>query len=417
MFLFIALFVIYSLVVEVAHCNADLRAKTGEAGFSLGYMMIDEDLGSDDGFSGRLDLGYNVNEHVGIELSLLSTLDYDANVPNATFLSLSALLYPFSDRDFVPYLSLGVGGGNFNTDLVNNESKFTVNGGIGFRYFIDETYSVKIDFHDYYTVDGGEHNYGGTIGIMMAFDMLSPLPGEEEPTRFSEPLARYYDDEDEEERIKQEEVSGEVPVADAEEAVEKAGLIEDEVIATKETRPEVIREEETIEEISDQEMAVQETRPDITKDTVVIEDVEMTKDVPTVIAAPPAVLEDISGDKVHIIHEGAQLMIHFPAGTDDIVSESFDLLLQLISYASDRKVRSVDIVSYSFDSNVTAENVKLDSKREERIRDFILEHSDIPASKIQLADQDRGTYENFREAALSEPDNINRLYILISFGR
>jgi hypothetical protein len=129
-----------------------------------------------------------------------------------------------------------------------------------------------------------------------------------------------------------------------------------------------------------------------------------------------ATLEGIPDDKIVILHKGAQLLIRFPYRSSDIDSESFNLLLQLIFYSSKKDVKTVKIVSYSYDYDELQETKEINDEREIKIRDFIFKHSDIQASKIDIAKQDEGAYLKFKKLAEDNRKDINRLYIVVSFN-
>jgi hypothetical protein len=365
----IFLFVLPFFLLSSNVGNAEIKAGSVETGFSLGWLLIDEDIGSDDELFGRFDIGFNFTDNVGVELSLLNTLDSLEYIPDVSFYSLSMTLNMLSDSDINPYILLGVGAGNFNTDIIDNESEFTVNGGAGIKYFFSDKWAVRIDFRDYMTTGDTTHNFAGSIGLMASFDVFAPK-AEAVPFFTEEP------ERDMEEMLGEGEVE-EAPVDEPVPATtEEDGL-----------------EPEDVQEI-----------------------IEEPEAFPVMEAGIVATLEGIPDDKIVILHKGAQLLIRFPYRSSDIDSESFNLLLQLISYSSKKDVNTVKIVGYSYDYDELQAAKEINSEREIKIRDFILKHSDIPASKIDIAKQKEGVYLKFKKLAEDNRKDINRLYIVVSFN-
>ena len=83
---------------------AEVKAGSVETSLSLGWLLIDEDIGSDDELFGRFELGYNFTDNFGVELSLLNTLDSIEYIPDVSFYSLAMTLNMLSDSNINPYI-------------------------------------------------------------------------------------------------------------------------------------------------------------------------------------------------------------------------------------------------------------------------------------------------------------------------
>jgi hypothetical protein len=386
---------------------AKIKAGSIETGLSFGWLLVDEEAGSDDKVFGRFDLGFNFTENIGAELSLANSLDSVDHIPDISFYSLALTLNMAPDSDINPYLLLGAGVGNFNTDVIDNESKFAVHGGAGIKFFFDDTWALKIDLRDYMTTDEAAHNFAGSIGLMASFDVFAPEAGGV-PFFAEEPAMEKKGAMQEGELEKAGGTEPEMAVTE-EEAAKSEGIQEIVERPEPETAPRsevegieaesAITGEKPVEGEVVQEMTAQPQR-----ETAQIMEAGTVKG-----------LEEVPEDKIVILHKGAQLLVRFPYRRSDIDSELFDLLLQLVSYSSKRDIEAIKIVGYSYDYDEIQAAREINSKRERMIRDFILKHSDVQESKIKIVEQDEETYNKFKTFAEGNQKDINRLYIVISF--
>ena len=156
------------------HCQARVKAYTGEASLSTGRVFFDSSAGSEDRFLGTLQVDLNLTDHFGFQLSFLNSFYSTGGVPDVTFYTFSTVWNIVPKSVLTPYLLLGGGAGTFNTDLLVNQSMFTINAGGGLKYFLDRDVAVKLDFRDYITTGDVTHNYSATLGLVYFFDFSSP---------------------------------------------------------------------------------------------------------------------------------------------------------------------------------------------------------------------------------------------------
>ncbi len=173
-----------------------IRALTGETALSAGYVLLDDENGSEDRPIAKLDIAFNLSERFGLELSFFNSIESLEEIPELTFYSLSILHYFRADSRWIPYALVGVGSGSFNTDKIENDNRFLISAGGGIRYFYRNNISFKLDVRDYITTEDGTHNFTTGFGMSYHFDLFSvekqevrqPEPEvEPEPTPAPEP--------------------------------------------------------------------------------------------------------------------------------------------------------------------------------------------------------------------------------------
>ncbi len=410
------------LVLNISECYSEIEAPSVEAGLSVGYLFIDDDIGDDDQAFARLDLGFNITKRFGVELSLLNTLDSFDKVPDATFYTLSTIMHLSTESDFNSYISLGVGAGNFNTDVKDNESEFVVTGGLGIKYFMDNKFALKFDVRDYMVPEDSAHNFSASVGVMIMVDILAPeavgVPSllteepEEPEVVYEEPGEAEVEDaakEEPAEEVKEEALEGEkkdAVVIDSGAPVEAVAPVIPAEVAVPE---EIVGPEEApaIEDTA-KEVPVEAVAPVV---PVIVEKPEETVEP----EGAPTIPEEIPAGQIIVIHKGAQLLVHFPEKSDTLDSETFNLLLQLIYFVSEKDVKDVKIVCYSFDYASEQLNRSISEERSSAIREFVLENSDFTGQNVKVEEQDQGALEKFRGTVGKRPENINRAYILITF--
>jgi len=170
--------------------EADIDSEDFEVGAYVGVLGI-EDFGSNVVYGVRGD--YHITEDFFAELALGTS---EAGETSYETLSGGAQLLTDSQRDFTYYnISVGVNllpgesfiGGNhaFNSALyliagVGNtefadDSHFTVNIGVGYRFLLNDAVAVHVDFKDYIFdsdllgTDKTTHNLEATAGLSMFF--------------------------------------------------------------------------------------------------------------------------------------------------------------------------------------------------------------------------------------------------------
>jgi len=177
--------------------------------------------------------------------------------------------------------------------------------------------------------------------------------------------------------------------------------------------PEAVREKKEMSaEAAAKGETVQTREPaaPVTEPTAETEEMEKPEDIRT-----HKVPKKLSENRIMVLHKGVQLMIHFPEGSAELNSESYNLLLELLSYSRKKDIREVRIVTYSYDSGSAEKDRRLDRNRSLRIRRFMLEHSTIPETKIVFLRQDVEARRQFQKIARSRKGPRNRSYIEITF--
>jgi outer membrane beta-barrel protein len=175
-----------ALAVSALPAYAQVQPRTSEVQVYVGDLIGDDLTDTaisgqtpelDDDLTYGIRYGYNVTENWGVELSLgftptevtnLSTADIDVDV---TTLDLDAVYHFSTGNRFVPYLLAGVGYANADLDApitglvggqqvsIGDDSGFTLNAGLGAKYFATDRLSVWAE---------GRYRY--VDGLVNAFD-------------------------------------------------------------------------------------------------------------------------------------------------------------------------------------------------------------------------------------------------------
>lgn len=170
-------FILMGLMAALAMCvfplaaSAQVRAGSVHVSPMAGGIFPSDSTKMDNGGIYGLGIGYNITENWGLEAfgaySPLKTddVDYFGNDRDVD-LSLGRLdaLYHFNTGSrFVPYLAAGIGGTHYSIDGANSESDVLINGGIGLKYFLNDTIALRVDARDMYTLDQSD-NYVTVMG-------------------------------------------------------------------------------------------------------------------------------------------------------------------------------------------------------------------------------------------------------------
>jgi OOP family OmpA-OmpF porin len=235
----ILLIIVFNFLLFNSDCNAKIRGGALEGGISLGAVIVDDDNSSDNEFLGRLDLGYNITDHIGLELSLGNTFNSLEKVPDITLYNISSVFNLSPNYIAVPYFTFGFGAANFITDTRNNESMFNISFGVGAKYFLNDDLALKLDVRDYMTTSGMTHNVTLTFGFVYLYDLFAPEAArifKEEPEE--EPQPEVIEEIKEPEPVEDEKVD--IEIVPQEEPVIEIEPVEEE--------PEEMPEEEEPEE-------------------------------------------------------------------------------------------------------------------------------------------------------------------------
>jgi OOP family OmpA-OmpF porin len=186
----ICIHIFFSFLLFTTDCYAKIRGGSLEGGVSLGAVVVDDENSSDNEFLGRLDLGYNFTDHLGLELTLGNSFNSLDKVPDITLYNVSSVFNLSPNYRAVPYFTLGFGAANFITDKHDNESLFNISFGVGAKYFLDDNIALKLDIRDYMTTSETTHNVTLTFGFVYLYDLFAPEAVvfiEEEPKEEPQP--------------------------------------------------------------------------------------------------------------------------------------------------------------------------------------------------------------------------------------
>ncbi len=147
-------------------------------GISGGILSVDK---GDTSPTVRLDIEYNITNHLAFDVSIMTTLNYDDS-DGFTSITISPLMYLSPESSLSPYLTLG-GGIAFLDISGENSTELTFIIGGGINYSIVEGVSLRFDLRDYITKDNSmRNNLSLTAGIVFYFDpvkeegKIAPLP-------------------------------------------------------------------------------------------------------------------------------------------------------------------------------------------------------------------------------------------------
>jgi len=156
-------------------------------GAMFGDQLIDGRVDQDTGIFGGYRLGWDFDHYWGTEARLgFSNLDLTDTTPlpnidirtsRNQFVDLNLMYYPWGDARWRPYVSLGLGAGDF---YFQDESLRSIREtvvafplSVGFKYYRHNWLSWRVDVTDYWTLGAGEldsmHNLALTAGVEVHF--------------------------------------------------------------------------------------------------------------------------------------------------------------------------------------------------------------------------------------------------------
>ncbi|MDR3204383.1 MAG: OmpA family protein [Deltaproteobacteria bacterium] len=162
----LAMALVFSTMVP-SIASAQMYGETLHLSLMGGYLFPNNRINVRNGFVAGVGLGYNFNRNWGLEAfgyfapnlndDRYDVVRYDNDV---TMARLSALYHFDLNSNFVPYLSLGVGGNWISRDNPgwNDYSSFALTGGIGFKYFFNEVVALRVEVNDSYGFSSKQGN-------------------------------------------------------------------------------------------------------------------------------------------------------------------------------------------------------------------------------------------------------------------
>ncbi|MDR2350190.1 MAG: OmpA family protein [Deltaproteobacteria bacterium] len=136
---------------------AKAQVEPGSFNFSImGGGIFPTNLYINNGFVGGVGLGYNFTENWGLEAFFhlapnLSDRETPAGIgDNDIFSGRLNAIYHFGQGILVPYVTAGIGGIKDDRELYPNYSSFTVNAGLGLKFFLNDTIAIRLEAADIY---------------------------------------------------------------------------------------------------------------------------------------------------------------------------------------------------------------------------------------------------------------------------
>lgn len=153
--------------------------RPGAMTFTLGggYFFLDSQRQLDNVGTGLVALGYDFTANWGIEglLAFFSTnFENDAQTPgvrvNGTLFNIDGVYHFQTQYAFQPYVLAGVGilGLSHNVNDANNSGN--INAAVGLQYFINQTFSLRVEARDLYTWVASRNDILLSAGVSASFD-------------------------------------------------------------------------------------------------------------------------------------------------------------------------------------------------------------------------------------------------------
>ncbi|MCM2265139.1 MAG: OmpA family protein [Desulfuromonadales bacterium] len=178
------------LAVTAATAFASVRAGAFTVTPMVGYHAFDGALKLEDSEAFGLAVGYNITENWAIELDgrLVPTkVDMTGGPDIDTWIGTIDALYHFTpEKDFVPYLALGIGALRYDIDAKGDDDDGdpVANWGAGFKYALAENVDLRLDLrhlldfrldNDWETQDDNSvrHQFSAMFGLNFQFGGVS----------------------------------------------------------------------------------------------------------------------------------------------------------------------------------------------------------------------------------------------------
>lgn len=153
------IFLLSALLILCGLCPsaiADNRAGAFVISPGIGPYLFDADRGVKNNAMYNLGLGYEFNRNWGIEAmaGVVPTSLKDANNQNlrASLYSIDGIYHFSTNIPLVPYLLAGAGLLDFTSNQPQMDTQTNVNAGAGLEYFLGNSFAVRSDVRDIYTV-------------------------------------------------------------------------------------------------------------------------------------------------------------------------------------------------------------------------------------------------------------------------
>lgn len=182
-----------SLVILVSFCQtimADNRQGAFVLSPGVGAYLFDTSKGVKNDAMYNLGLGYDFNRNWGVEAlaGVVPTSLKGNNNQNvrASFYSIDGVYHFSSNIPLVPYILAGAGVLDFNSNQAQLDTETNINAGAGLEYFLGNSFALRSDIRDIYTVANGKSDFlvnfgvsfllGGRSHAVPAMQMCQPDP-------------------------------------------------------------------------------------------------------------------------------------------------------------------------------------------------------------------------------------------------
>jgi len=167
-------------VLFAANLNAQVKPGTFSVSPDIGYYLYTKD---DNTLTYGARFGYNFAKEFGIEGSFhrLSTEEIGNADVDGYFANLDALFYAYPEKKFTPYFTFGVG--RLQLDRSGKyKSDFTINFGLGIKYFFNDNIAFRADVSniipdkgtDLLATAGLSFNFGGEKEVQAVEEKPAP---------------------------------------------------------------------------------------------------------------------------------------------------------------------------------------------------------------------------------------------------
>lgn len=171
------------ILCAVAICLAvPAGAEINPGSFTLSPMFGGYVFEGDQSLEGSallgLGLGYNLTDRAALEAVYTHT-DADAKDSTTTdskvrTYRLDALYHFMPENDLIPYLAVGLGGINHNPEGAQASAHFSVNYGVGVKYFVNQWIALRADVRHLLDFPEPNNNLLYTAGLLIQLGAPTP---------------------------------------------------------------------------------------------------------------------------------------------------------------------------------------------------------------------------------------------------
>lgn len=186
------------LVVFSGNALAEMKAGVFSLSPSVGGYVFDGGQNLSNGPVYGLGLGYNYTKNLGVE-AVFNYIDTESESPNGGdakgyIYRIDGLYHLMPDKQFVPYVTAGVGAITLDDDVKGSNTDPLFNYGVGFKYFLTEFLAFRGDIRHIYSFNASNNNFAYTFGLTLLFGgKVSPPPPAPAPQPSPPPIPEDSD--------------------------------------------------------------------------------------------------------------------------------------------------------------------------------------------------------------------------------